>query len=243
MKLMYMDECKSEHTNVVSLTAVVIDESSYRFYRESIYQALSQWISPDENTFADPPELHGSDFLPAAESDAIRITTAQEIYKVVRESGARIYRCGYYRDPELPNRFKSDASLLQLAFFGIQASTQSERNETLVLPIMDGVDPSIARSFGASNHSTLACISCGLSESDVSIKNMHNIVDPVVSDSRFSVCTQAADLVSYGLHCQEWIRLGLKTNSYKRQLAHAAETLKDSVKMNETIKLQRKRSN
>lgn len=238
MKLMYMDECKSDHTNVVSLTAIVVDESRYRFYRESIYKVLSRWIAPHENTYAHPPELHGSDFLPAAESDEIRIETALEIYKVVQESRARIYRCGYHREPKLPGKAGSDASLLQLAFFGIQARTDSERDEALVLPIMDGVDPNIAKSFGASNHAMLGFMSCGLNPSNVSIENMHNIVDPVVSDSRFSVCTQAADLVSYGLHCQEWIQLGLKANSYKRQLAGAVKTLKDSVKMNETIEIQ-----
>lgn len=238
MKLMYMDECKSEHTNVVSLTAIMVDESRYRFYRESIYKALSRWIAPHENTYAHPPELHGSNFLPAAESDEIRIETALEIYKAVRDCEAKIYRCGYYREPKLAGQAGSDASLLQLAFFGIQARTASERDEALVLPIMDGIDPEIAKSFGASNHSMLAFMACGLSENMVSISKMPNIVDPVVSDSRFSVCTQAADLVSYGLHCQEWIQLGLKANLYKRQLADAVEILKDSVKMNETIKIQ-----
>jgi hypothetical protein len=236
MKLMYMDECKSTDTDVVSLTAIVVDESSYREYRENIYRTLSRWIVPCENTFACVPEIHGSRFLPGAESDKIRIETAVEIFAAVRKSAARIYRCGYYRDPNLPAGMRSDASLLQLAFLSIQMLTTHEREGTLILPIMDGVDPNIAKTFGESNHAMLGYMSCGLSESAVSIAHMHNIIDPVVSDSRYSVCSQASDLVSYGLHCKEWIRLELKESLYKKQLSDAIDTLSDSIASNETIR-------
>ena len=60
MRFMYLDECKSPETDIVSLTAIVVDESKYIGFRRALHQSLKQFITPEANTFCTPPDVHGS---------------------------------------------------------------------------------------------------------------------------------------------------------------------------------------
>lgn len=236
MRFMYLDECKDRSTNAVSLTALVIDDRLYNEFRDCFFRSLETIIHPKENTFCSIPELHGSKFLPGAR-DEERISIQRTIFSVIEKIGARIYRCGYYRDGSFPPEMGADDSLLSLAFLGIQFQAQKEFEDELILPIMDGVHSDISKLVGASNHSTQGYRACGMAESNICIQNYKNIADPVVSDSRFSVGTQCVDVVSYALHCKDWIAAGLQSSSYKTKLVEAAKGLQSCIRANEIIRM------
>ena len=238
MRLMYLDECKDNSTNAVSLTALIIDELSYLELRELFFKSLKELVCIEPNTYGSIPELHGSKFLPGV-TDLERTQIQKNIFKAIKEVEARIYRCGYYRNSEFPPGMDSDNSLLSLAFLGIQFQTQVEYEKELILPIMDGVHTDISKLVGQSNHTTQGLIAMGFPKESLSIKNYRNIADPVVSDSRFSVGTQCVDVVSYALHCKHWIELGLPKSEYKCQVVEALDELESCIRANEIIKMRR----
>lgn len=239
MRFMYMDECKSTHTNIVSLTAIVVDECKYSNFREGIYRCMQGYIRPEpgQNVYSSAPELHGSKLLPDVNDDDEKIGLFRSLAKVLSRTKSRIYRCGYYRDGSYPKAIQGDNALLSLAFFGIQNQAVKEYSDQLLLPVMDGVAPEIAKLFGVSNHSMHGFLACGMDESSISLDNIGNIADPVVSDSRYSVCTQCADMISYALHCQDWVNLGLQESLYKNSIVDELEVLKPNIITNEVILL------
>ena len=241
VRLMYLDECKDQNTNAVSLTALVVDESRYIEFRRLFFKSLEKIVCAKPNTYGPIPELHGSKFLPNA-TDRERIDIQKAIFSVVKEVGARVYRCGYYRDGEFPPGMDTEENLLSLAFLGIQFQTQVEYERELILPIMDGVSVDISKLVGSSNHSTQGHLALGLPKGFLSIENYQNIADPVVSDSRFSVGTQCVDVVSYALHCKHWFELGLPKSEYKQQVVEAVNELGCCIRANEVVKMKMVRS-
>jgi len=232
-----MDECKSQDTGIVSLTAMVVDEQDYVPLRKELFCSLDSYIHPAENTYASPPEVHGSDFLRSIATDDEKFKIAEQMFQAVANTGVRIYRCGYYMSDNLPDGLRNETALLSVAYFGIQCMVQPEFSDQIVIPIMDGVSPKIAAQFGASNHLMTSMISTGLPEESCSINNLLNLAETTVSDSQYSICTQCVDLVSYAYHCCDWVSKGLQESGYKKRFSRLTEILSHSLKKNEVILL------
>ena len=237
MRLMYMDECKSQDTGIVSLTAMVVDEQDYVPLRKALFSSLAPYIQPAENVFANPPEIHGNDLLRDIESDDEKFKIVEQLFRAVANTGVRLYRCGYHRSEDLPDVLKNEEALLSLAYFGIQLMTQPEFSDQVVVPIMDGIDQQIAAKFGAANHYMVSCISNGLLEENCSIENLQNLAETAMSESQYSICTQCVDLISYAFHCQDWIDKGLRESKFKRRFSSLTDIFSDNLKKNELTRL------
>lgn len=237
MRLMYMDECKSPDTKIVSLTAMVVDEQDYVPLRKGLFRSLAQYIKPANNVYSNPPELHGSRLLRDIADDDEKFKVVEQVFRAVADTGARLYRCGYYMSDNLPDTLRNEVALLGAAYFGMQCMTQPEFSDQIVMPIMDGVSPQIASQFGASNHRMASNISNGLPEGSCSIDNLLNLAEAAVSDSQYSICTQCVDLVSYALHCRDWINQGLQESDFKSRFSSLTDILGDSLIRNEVILL------
>lgn len=238
MRLMYMDECKAyQHTGIVSLTAMVVDEQDYVPLRKALFRSLGPYIRTAENTYASPPELHGNSLLREIDDNDEKFKVLEKVFRAVADTSVRLYRCGYYMSDNLPDLLRNEKALLDAAYFGIQCMTQPEFSDQIVMPIMDGVDSNIAFQFGASNHLMASMISNGPPEGTCSINNLLNLAETAVSSRKYSICTQCVDLISYALHCSDWINQGLRVSDFKRRFSSLTNILDDSLRKNEVVQL------
>lgn len=237
MRLMFMDECKSRDTGIVSLTALIVDEHEYASLRQALFGSLGQFVRPRPDNYGIPPEIHGSDFLREVENDEVRFEVVRGVFEAVANTDSRIYRCGYYYDENLPEGLGSDHGLLGLAYLGIQFMTQPEFEDQILVPIMDGVDIQIAEQFGAANHHANALIANGFGEENITIQNIANLAESTVADSRYSITTQCVDLMSYCYHCRDWVNQGFPASEYKQKLAELTQVLDPRLSRHEIVRM------
>jgi hypothetical protein len=112
-----------------------------------------------------------------------------------------------------------------LCFSGFMMSLGDEFAKAYVIPIMDGLDLDVATKLGAMVDVCGAYRSASLGDQGLSVKNSHNLMDPVFVDSRYSPLMQIADVTAHLFHVLDWEREGLSMSEFKTRLAAIAKEL------------------
>ncbi len=231
-----MDESYSTKNKISSLTALVVPVEVYAKARSDFYEGLQWAIQPSKGVIGNAPELHGSNFL-RAEGDERKFEVLRNIVKLISANNLKIYRVGYYITPSIEEKFPFDKNLLELCWFSLLSMMEPEYEERVIVPIMDGLDSTIARKFsrlvkGQDEKRTTRLASSG------TVKNSQNIFGEVFySDSQYSAFTQVADIVSYVRHIEDLKSEKKHISHFKKSLSEIAETLKDCIAWEEIISL------
>jgi hypothetical protein len=215
LAFMFLDESMDESLDLASLTGVLVPLRAYCAVRDAICRLVWEVLAPPPNTVPQPIELHARkllpelDHLPKEEADGARLHVLRSTTKIVNEYGLRVHRVCYTNRAEIAAMLKGDPKLYALNFFGIQSGLQDLMETTMVLPVMDGVpgttedkkapsiDPSLIRAFAANVRWIHHVRHCDAVSGSLSIKNAHNLAEPVFGDSTHATFLQLVDLVSY----------------------------------------------
>jgi hypothetical protein len=212
---LFLDESMDESLDLASLTGVLVPLHAYRAVRDAICRLVWDVLAPPPNTVPQPIELHARkllpelDHLPKEKGDAARLHVLQSVTAIVNEHGLQVLRVCYTNRAEIAAMLKGDPKLYALNFFGIQTGLQDLMETTLVLPVMDGVpgategkkapsiDTTLIRAFAANVRWIHHARHCDAVSGSLSIKNAHNLAEPVFGDSAHATLLQLVDLVSY----------------------------------------------
>lgn len=237
MKFIYLDECKDiEHTNIISLTGVLICSNAYQLLRKGFYEILGNYIQPESGTInLNPPEIHGSDLLPLISDDDEKLRVLREIAELIINVQVRVYRVGYYAKESLISTFGGIDEVLSLCLFGIKVQCQSEYANNMLMPVMDSVNLPVYNAFSRSIKSLDIMRSASISNSSLSLQNTGNLCEMHFADSKHSALIQIADIVSYLLHAHDYERCGLHQTSFKKKIITISKLIAPSVMKNEVI--------
>lgn len=215
LAFLFLDESMDEQLDLASLTGVIVPLTAYCAVRDAICRLVWEVLAPPPNTVPQPIEFHARrllselDHLPIEQADDARLHVLRSAVKIVNDYGLQVHRVSYTNRAEIAEVAKGDPKLYGLNFFDIQVGLQDLMETTMVLPVMDGVpgtpeskkapriDPSLIRAFAANvrwiHHIRNSDAVSGM----LSIKNAHNLAEPVFGDSTHATLLQLVDLVSY----------------------------------------------
>lgn len=215
LAFMFLDESMDESLDLASLTGVLVPLTAYSAVRDAICRLVWEVLAPPPNTVPQPIEFHARkllpelDHLPRAKADDARLHVLRSVVKIVNEYGLQVHRVCYTNRAKIAAMLKGDPKLYGLNFFGIQMGLQDLMETTMVLPVMDGVpgtpesrkapsiDPSLIRAFAANVRLIHHVRNCDSVSGMLSIRNAHNLAEPVFGDSTHATLLQLVDLVSY----------------------------------------------
>lgn len=239
--LMFLDECEDRQgARNFSLTGLLVPADRYQAVRSSFYERLAWLIVPTPGTVRiAPPELHGGALLPDG-TDERKIEACRSIADLVIAHELAIFRVGYCLDsPGIDLFAQGPPPWLGLCWFGLLSVVAARHPVDLLLPVMDGHGAeNITREMSQPTQTMAVMCAAGHGES-VSIANSHNVGETFYADSRYSVCPQMADVVSYLRHVNDWARLGLTLPPFKQELLPIARLLDPSMRYEKTIILRR----
>jgi len=238
VKFIYLDECKdTKHTNIISLTGVLIDSDKYQMIRNKFYSILNPYIQIDENTInMSPPELHGSNLLPEVKNDAEKLKILIELVEAIVQAKARVYRSGYYATEQLLKLHGGIDGILSLCFLGIKLQCKNEYKNSMLMPVMDSVNKPVFKSF-SNTIRNLDILRSSSEKEFISLNNTENICEMHFADSATSSLIQIADITSYLLHAEDYERCNLHITKFKSELIAISKGLLPSIKYNEVIEM------
>lgn len=234
LNFLFMDECYSKDTAISSLTGILVSAHNYPDLRSKFYDLLQWAIQPREHVVSSPPELHTNAFL-SGHDDTVKLQNLEGVVDLVVSNRLRIYRVGYYVTKETASLLPHDKQLLSLCWFSMVAMLQPEFESDMLVPVMDGFNPQTVLKFSGMIKSGDIFRATGLEDS-LSFHNTQNILGEVFyADSKFSVFTQVADVVSYLRHVADWSREGLAMTEFKKKLLKVAENLTPALIREEIV--------
>ena len=215
LAFLFLDESMDESLDLASLTGVLVPSHAYREVRDALCKLVWEILAPAPNTVPAPIELHGRNLLPelahlpVEQADAARLRVLQRIVGIVNDNALRVFRVCYLNRVEIAAAMRHDPKLYGINFFGIQAALQDLMEQTLVVPVMDGVpnsantnkppaiDPSLIRAFAGNVRWLHHTRQSDAVKNSLSVRNAHNLGEPVFADSTHATMLQMVDLVSY----------------------------------------------
>lgn len=215
MAFLFLDESMDESLDLASLTGLLVPLSAYGSVRDAMCKLVWDVIGPPPNTVPAPIELHGRkllpefDNLPQERADVLRLEVMRRAVSIVNDHALKITRVCYLNRTEIAGLLKTDPKLYGVNFFGILSGLQEDMETILILPIMDGVpdstgskkapriDRSLIRAFAQMVRSIHHLRQSDAVKNALSIRNAHNLAEPLFGDSAHSTLLQLVDLVSY----------------------------------------------
>lgn len=245
LAFLFLDECSDEALDLAALTGVLVPHEKYRNVRDAMCKVVYDVLEPPANTVPAPIELHGRnllpqlDNLPVEQADAARLHVFRRVAGIINEYGLLIFRVCYLNRSEIANVLKGDPKLYSLNFLGIQTGLQDLMETTLIVPVMDGVpnsadakkppsiDPSLIRAFAGSVRWLHHARQSEIMKNSLSIRNSHNLAEPVFADSTHSTMLQLVDLISYLLLQQDRDELAPQSISsqFKQAVVNEAKAI------------------
>ena len=205
----FMDECSYEPLDLISLTGVLVPLEKYVSVRDAMCQLAWNILSPEKNRIPQPVELHASDLL-RDRTDTDRLAVYATVVKIIQEHRFLIYRTTYLNRGDLNRIFKGDPKMYGLNFGNIMGWLERIMENTLVIPVMDGVpsqkvsgkkppriDGTLIRAFAQRVRMIHQIRQSESGSGMLSIKNAKNLGEPIFGDSAYSTFLQLVDLVSY----------------------------------------------
>lgn len=231
VSLLAMDESLSDETGIASLTGVVIPVEHANEIREEIYRFARHIQALPPNHFGAHIELHGSQMLKGLPwaTDEHRLRCYEHVVETVNRYQLDVVRVAYRRTKTLTGMFQGDEKLHGLCFLGVAFSMGRFLPDTVIVPIMDGLQEKLASRFGSLVQNADSMRAGGIGPENISIAASHNLMEPLFASSRYSTSIQLADVVAYLLHILDYERAGLPLSPFKRQLVDVAHKLDMSI--------------
>lgn len=216
MTFLFMDECEYDPLDLSALTGVLVPLESYSTVRDAVGKIIWDVLSPHENTVPQPIELHARDLLSQLsdhapeEHDKLRLGVITQIVKIANQHELHVLRYAYLNRSEISCLMKGDPKLYGLNFSNMLFALQDVLENTIVLPVMDGIPsfkegaskpprivPRLVSAFAQTVRFTHHMRNNDSIANNLSIRNFHNLAEPVFSDSTYSVLLQLTDLISH----------------------------------------------
>lgn len=197
VSFIFFDESHCASPRSTSLTGLVVPLEVYAAVRSAFYTSLEWSITDDGKTIRlnDLPELHASQLLPA-ENDQRKIEQLHSVVDIIIEHDLHAIRVTCSREGHALDHFRSKKGALSLCWSQMIQICQPLWEITFVIPVVDGLDSEISRTFSGSFHHIWPLRGL-LGDAAISISNLDHIADVVYADSKFSACIQMVDIVSY----------------------------------------------
>ena len=250
---LFIDECVSTDTSIVSMTGVLIPISRYSAIESRFYEALNWIIQPDRQTINVPPELHGSHLLRLSPeklkglgldiekiSDERKIQTVGKIVDIVLEYELPIVRTGYYWSEEYKKRNQwndKEYKNFLLGTCNMNLQRTFKLSDQKLIFCLDSSDKYFQRSVQYSAQ-LVRVVRDRIPPESISIKNLENIIGPFFVDSEYSVFIQIADIVSYLRHVADWERCGKHMSDFKNQLLAVSKRLHPPVLLEKIVAME-----
>ena len=235
---LFMDESKGTETGIVALTGILVPLDRYNDLRMRFYELMLWAIEPAEQTVKiGPLELHGNSFLSWHEGadDDLKLRLLADVASLVVDERVAVYRVGYHRQKRLNTVLAGDVGYLSLCWNGMLTVLQPVYAAEHLIPVMDGLDLRAAQMFSQTVRTSDVMRAVGL-EGSLSFGNTENILGEVFySDSRYSIFTQVADIVSYLRHIGDKHAKGIVLSDFQQQLSDISELLKPMMAFEEII--------
>lgn len=217
---LFLDECTFEKLDLAALTGVLVRADRYIPVRDVMCRLAADIQPSPPNEIPGVIELHARNLLNDVahlhgdEIDSVRLSVLQKVVDLVSEHQLSVCRVTYLNRKEIAASMPLDPKLYGTTFLGIQRWLQSVMEDTLVIPVMDGVpdtggiqiprrapkvDPMLIRSFAGNVRFIHHCRQYPNVADSLSIANAHNLGEPVFGDSAHSVLLQLVDLLSHML--------------------------------------------
>ena len=222
-----------EKTKVSALVGLLVPLGQYETLRNGFYSVFLPFIRPGGDVVARPPQLHGVE-LPG-DTDEEKLRVVSEVVDLIVSKKIRIYRIGYYITKWLEEHLKDDKRLHGICWSSMMHMLKPELAKQLLIPVMDGIDPEIAKRFSPSIQFLDMCRTAGL-EQVLSVSNSSHLVGEVFyADSNYSVFTQAADIVAYLRKITDMRDDGHSLPPFKEKLLKQAQRLNRSLEKREHV--------
>lgn len=216
MAFLFLDECFYEPLDLAALTGVLVPLESYVAVRDALCGLVVEVLRAPPNAIPAVVEIHARELLAGLsdrtpeELDRERLHVLKTIVEIINKHGLHVFRVAYLNRTEIAEVIPADPKLYGLNFFGIQSILQDVMQETIILPIMDGIpgcattakhppriDPQLIRSLSKTIRFAHHCRQYDYARDSISIRNTGRLAEPVFADSEHSVLLQLTDLVSY----------------------------------------------
>ena len=140
MYFMYVDECKSPDTEIVSMTAMLVQSDQYSDIRKAFYACLDRFFYPHGfEMLRSLPELKGSKFLPGYDDDQ-KINLMSNLVDIVVQEELTLLRAGYRKNSSLEEKLNKVESRLQFCWFSLVEGVRKIIGDSLVVPVLDSHD-------------------------------------------------------------------------------------------------------
>jgi hypothetical protein len=232
---LFMDETQSDEKlkpRISALTGLLVPVSQYIELRRQFYSALHHYVVPKPNHIGRVPEMHGKK-LPGATIDE-KVSNVAAIVDLVIANRLRAYRVGYYITDYLQSEMTFDKWMLSVSFSGIISELEHVLATQMVIPVMDGFDPNVVRSFSQTLQSCDLLHAAGQGDM-CSLAHSQNLIGAVsYVNSEYSVLTQVTDIVAYLRKVTDMQNDGWPLPEFKKALLPYARKL-DQVMASEHI--------
>jgi hypothetical protein len=202
---------------------MVVPQRKVEAVRRDFYASLRRYIQPKPNHMAMPPEIHGK-CMPGDTPEEI-IANFAAIVDIVLRHRLQVYRIGYYVTHVTRENNPEDQYMFGTCWHSLLNLLSPVLAKRRLTPVMDGLDPKIAKSFSATVRSCHVMHSVDGGR-HCSIPHMNNMDGEVFyADSRYSVGTQIVDIVSYLRMVMDLTYEGYQLQPFKKRLAAEARRL------------------
>lgn len=213
---------------------MLVPTNQHRVFRERFYRAVASAIGSTVRAVQEMPEIHAKDLLRGFD-DEVKLQFLTELVALCVDLKFRIYRVGYYEDPEVLSVFKHRKALLALSFVGLLHCLEDELSQSEIWPVVEtDFSAEQVRHFPGviQNLDYLTAI---LGKSFVTIDN-RNLGEVLYSTKR-SAYGATVDCIAYLLDAKFRGWSGGIASPFKQQLIDIAERLDSIIEFNEIIAL------
>lgn len=241
-------------TKTASLTGVVISLTQFEKVRNDFYKICKKildYLFPNglKVTNQPPPILHGNNFLRNSQensefdfssvTDDFRFEILNDIVDLINENNLFIVRQGYNNVKEILNKhYKKDNKLYSLNWFNISRTISKNFNNTMFIPVMEGIDRKLVDKFCTLIWSVTyeTEIYSEVSKS-LSYNESNTFISPVFTMAKFTEGIQITDIISYLLQKVDYTNTTDSNSEYSKKLKNIALRINESNLINQISKL------
>ncbi len=161
VKFIFLDESITLEANLSSLTGVIIPMTKFEKVVSDYYKIISVIFDYLEKATGKkqqfPPILHGKDFLRNSKenkafdfssvTDEFRLSIFKKVIDIINDNDLFVIRLGYSNFKEIVETFTIDDKLHNLNWFNLSRTISKFYEDTLFIPVMEGIDSSIVHNF------------------------------------------------------------------------------------------------
>ena len=200
LNFLFMDDSHSSASRIAALTGLLVPTAGYDRARSEFFRVFEKRIRPEAGIVAQPPTLHGLEFLPD-ESDEVKVDTYHRLVDLILAEQISIYRIGYYITPGLRAVFADGPHLEGITWLSLLHMLSEPLAQSAIIPVMDGLDQKQTRRFSGPVRQMDIMRAAGLATS-ISVENAHNLFGEVFyADRKYSAFVQLTECRGNAPYC------------------------------------------